>query len=345
MKYFTYLTSTALTGLLLFGMAGCVSTDIIEPSKNKEKEGELILNLSTPDDILTRADNNYKLRFVAKIFEGSSTIGYGEMLQRQEISQGDKSENGVENQMIFKVEPNNDYTLMVFADYIPIESKASSEGFYPDYHYNTNIDYQTRTVMMYTTPKSKMDVVSADFFNNDNYDCFFEMETFEKTELEKIIDMTLKRITSKVIFRDNSDKTDYTNVEIKNITLGNQFAFLNNQATFYDEFNINNASLGILPQDKAEDSKDILYFYTLSNFTTNDRNQKASIEFILTNSANATSTFTVSDIPVKRNYKTIVNGNYLSAFEADPLPDTGNTGDIILNVSTENDWELEPLTK
>ena len=325
--------------LLIIGLGcllatSCVSIDTIEPNDTTDSSDRIVISLNTPEIAKTRADNGYKLRYIAKIFSGSTSNTWGNPLDRQEIIDGDEADN----QIVFKVTPDYDYAIMVFADYIPENYKKGSNGQYQDYFYNTT---RSKQVVLRTTPGSDDTSVSADFFNNDNYDCFYEMVTFHKSALEKVIDLTLTRATGKVIFREKTDKKGECAINVNKVNPRMNFYFDNKLSSDPTGGNTKAGNIPLNNQPEITDyNKDLFYFYTLADSLT-------SPQYVLTtftvNPDNAdASPITINNIPVKRNYRTIVKGEFLSDSHGNTGSGDGNKeGDIILNLSTDYTWEEE----
>lgn len=312
------------------GLSSCVSTEIIEPESDVKETDELILNLSAPADVSTRASEGYKLRYIAKIFRGNSSNTFGEPLQRKEIIDGEVADNKI----VFKVDPNYNYTLMVFADYIPSTTQANSQGLYADYFYNTS--QYPKASMIRTTPGKDSETVSADFFNNDNYDSFFGRHTLYKDEKEVIVNMTLKRTTAKVIFRETSSNTGEGQVKVTNLKYGNIFQWDVEDAGV-NQYPSLNLSLGTSSTISDED-KDLFYFYTLADSNTTG----LALNFTFTITGGDPLTYTIPNIPVTANHRTIVKGAFLPDPQSEPDP---LEGDIILNLSTDYTWEQESIEK
>lgn len=359
MKHIPYFLSALL--LATFGMTtSCVSTSIEEPDSDKgvRGEGTIILNLSAPDNIETRADDGYKLRYIAKIFQAATIAGLDgkAALQRKEIAGDDVNERNNKNQIIFQVEPNYYYTIIVFADYIPKEyERDKTTNCYNDYFYNTNIEGQSLGIYMNPTPGINLDLkktstqnLSPDFFNNDNYDCFYTTTGgFEKLAPEIVFDLELKRAVAKVRFQDISSATGDYGVKISKATVRHQLDMKEGLTQWTDEFNTGSASMNLTANTAGGD---VLWFYSLAH---NADNQYVGLNFTVTKDGK-TESFPISNIPVKRNYQTIVKGGYLSgdsgSSQDDPSnpsedPDTSAEGDIILNLSSEINWEQTELTK
>ncbi|MCH5239203.1 MAG: hypothetical protein J1F38_03185 [Muribaculaceae bacterium] len=337
------------TGLLTIGLmalgllSSCVETEVVDPAKGESEETTLILNLSRPASIETRADvSQYKLRYVAKLFAAATDQGIDSPLQRKEIAGDDKSENGESDQIIFKVDAGKSYVILVFADYIPKESTADGNGYYKDYFYNTDVARLPKNIQMNLSPGKSIsdgnETISQEFFNNDNYDCFYgKTEFFDKESAEKVINLTLKRQAAKVILRDKGSESGDLSVSISKATVGYQHEMVNSKATTYS-FNVN----ATITKSLTAADRDLLYFYTLSEETGNQLAMNLKV--------NNGDPITINNIPVKRNYQTIVKGTFLEVASDDSQGQGGETtptkdGNIILNLTTDNSWESTPMTK
>lgn len=319
-----------ISGTLL---SACMSTEVIEPKESSQEVNEIVLSIKTPQEVLTRADNGYKLRYIAKIIKGSNTSAWGNTtpLDRQEIIDGESN-----NQIIFKVPAGENYGILVFADYIPADYQRGTNGLYKDHFYNTT--NSSKVAIIRTTPGSDKETVSADFFNNDNYDAFYGIKTLRKEIEEVVVDMTLVRTTAKVIFRENTN-TGTGNITLTKLGVQRQFYLDSGTCAFASSTSINVA----LPNASVvdDDNKDLFFFYTLAD--TPSPNQTVSTEFKVINNAISSDPFTITKIPVKANYKTIVTSAFLSEEET-PKEDETKAGDIILNLSANYDWEQEEFT-
>lgn len=332
--------ATAIFSLL--ALSSCISTETIESPAPDTSAQEIVIKLEKPDASDTRADSDFRLRYTARIFSGGSLGGW-QFITRKDILEGDESGN----QIVFSVPANQTYTIMVFADYIPADFTPNADGIYPDYFYNTSASLNSR---LRTTPGSDSGEVSASFFNNDYYDAFFAIEKINKGESEYILDMTLTRATAKVIFRDNSGNEGRASVSVNKVGPRKQIDFLFEPVTSDPASDASSGfdDLKLESTPEINDSeKDVFFFYTLADSFNNS--QKVFIEFSVDNGDVAGQTFSVSDIPVKANFQTIVSGSFLPAVSDDdpsvPLPPVTVPGDIIVNVSADTNWNQQPMTK
>lgn len=343
MKSPLFLNFTAVIALTL-GLGSCISTDTVTPGSDESSVKEIVVNISTPDELKSRADNGYRLRYVAKIFQGVNQNNIY-FIQRQDILDGDLGEKGVNNQLIFKVPANDNYFMYVFADYIPDPYTKSNDGFYKDYYYDTRTDFDYRATLR-PTPGTTNDKLSESFFNNDNYDCFFAMESFLKEESEKVLNMTLQRNTAKVIVKDLSlNAIENLSLRISNMNTGCDFDYPNLETTFSPLYN----SITLEINTDGSEEQELLYFYTIIN--DSDREKKINFDLRVSHK-DLVEPYNISltDIPVKRNYRTIVKDSFIPSPASDPQPedpdpDTNKAGDIILNLSTAYGWSQEPLSK
>ena len=316
-------------------LTSCVSTETLEPGNMATSTQEIVLNINTPSEAKTRGAG-YKLRYSAKIYEGTQNI-WNKPLERQEIIDGES-----DNQIIFKVPANSNYGILVFADYIPEDSQPNSEGLYADYFYDTTSN--SKISQMRTTPGSANSTVSSDFFNNDYYDAFFGSETFLKGVEEKIVDMTLNRTTAKIIFRDNSDLYGDCSISLNTVSVFNQF-YQDDNTIFSSPTTVQTNGITFSQSfPENTENKDLFFFYTLAEDTNVTHKVKSS--FTVTNNGVQSDVFTISDIPVKANYKTIVTGKFLTEDSSDNPggEEEPQEGDIILNLTTNFGWEQESLS-
>lgn len=323
--------------VMLFSTLGsCVSTDVVETPDTKESN-QIVLNLSSLTEG-TRADANHKLRYTAKLYEGTLNYLEDKTLIRKEIIEGDQSEEGATNQIIFDVPAGETYTIIVFADYIPADSKPGTNGLYSDYYYDTTS--RKETFEMRTTPGSTSTSVSQTFFNNDNYDCFIEAVTVKKTEAKVVENMTLKRAVAKVRLIDTSTRSGSFNVSVTNLSYLNLFDRNNNAAFGPKPLTPNvkfNKELTGAPE------QEVMYYYT---FASKNEYEKLNLNVTIEDSDSEKSNLEIKDIKIEQNYITTIKGKLLPD-EKSTVPDTPVTpdpdnqnGPIYLNLSVSNDpWQ------
>lgn len=327
-------------------LTSCMETTTLGDELSAASD-QIVLNLSAPQEMQTKADDGYKLRYSARIFRGTNLQTWT-FIERKEIIEGEDN-----NQIVFKVAPNNNYTIMVFADYIPDSYTKSEDGTFNDYFYNTKVsNLGQKGITIRTTPGSNSENVSPDFFNNEKYDCFYgRSEVIEKTEAEYPVSITLKRYVARVSFQENSEEMGEVKVTAKKIGLRKTL----NHSTGTTILSTSpsdseaNKSIGNIELTQSaeisEQQKELFFFYTLADNDT--KNQYVSVEFQMTNGDNASEPISIKEIPVKANYKTVVKGAFLPAEKMDTPGDdeNDNEGDIILTLSTNYDWEQETLYK
>lgn len=347
MKYATPAISAFIGISSLLFLNSCVSTDTIEPEPTGQNTKEIILNLAAPAEANTRADGNYKLRYTAKLFNASGS-GIGSLIERKELIEGQKSEEGVENQIIFKVgtfEKPNNFTILLFADYIPADYQPTTNGLYKDYHYDTQVtkDNKDRITMLTTPGNSSTTAISENFFNNDNYDCFGARLIIPK-EMERVDKLvTLKRMVAKVKVVDNSDRSSPCQIKIKQLGLFYQL----NQAFDEDkepltslikQFNLNQT----LSKEITDDGRELFYYYTFAERFESSTKRSVNLSFDITDPESNIREVNGNDISVTQNYITTVTGKFLPSIivnEPEPEPDSKN-GHIYLNMSVNKDkWE------
>ena len=120
-------------------LSACTSTEVIDnPFTPTEESRTITLTLSNPNEGNTRAGENHdghKLRYSAKLLKGilkSTTAGVDpEFVERKEILATDN-----EGTITFSV-PEGEYTIILFADYIPEDQQPDDKGLYQDCYYNT----------------------------------------------------------------------------------------------------------------------------------------------------------------------------------------------------------------
>lgn len=316
-------------------LTSCVATDVVQPQVTEETD-TVVVRISHPEDTESRAESGYKLRYVAKIFQGSNADAWDSALQRQEIIDG---EDG--NRIVFKVSADKNYAIMVFADYIPKDFTADEKGCYQDYFYNTRT-YDKRIVQR-TTPGSDADLISPALFNNPNYDAFFGIATFKKEEAEKIVDLTLRRTAAQVIFRDESDSQGPCQVIVNKIGLVKNFD-MDRQLSIGIESSEANKNRGDILLENiptlSDQDRDLFYFYTLADQLSSDK--EVSVQFKLAYDDKTIEIDRLTGLRVNANHRTIVKGHFLPDSEENLTPgEDSKSGDVILNLSVNYSWETQ----
>ena len=335
----------------LISLTSCVSTLTEEPSSVREYSDELVITLSPPEEVKTRADlhEGYTLRYVAKVipFVNKQLGSVDETkTKRKEIL--DDSNGTSTKELRFQVDQDKDYRIVVFADYIK-DKTPNSEGNFRDCFYDTSS--KNEIVRMFTTPSDPSNSITGNdnsfsdsFFNNDNYDCFSASSDTYKDAFNVRIPMNLKRAVAKVQFIDEStnkgtlDKVYlsklgiFNNYNISNGSRGGSFKEVSTPKTF------DSSKLTI------DNDNSFFYFYTFA-FPDTSNPTKISVN-ISTSIKESDNNINIqkNDITVMRNYKTQIKGiliqqkpNSDSTDNNDPSLDLGN--EIILDMTTNHEWQ------
>lgn len=349
MKTSRLLLSGALISSILTGLSSCVVTETIEPENPADATEKIVLNLSTPEDVATRATDGFKLRYVARLYNGSKTnLNASAYSARQELIEGETGLAGVRNQMVFEVPSNQNYVIFVFADYIPVDSQPT-DGLYADYYYDTKGAGATGITMLGTPANTKTENVTAGFFNNDNYDCFAgSKDVGYKSEQRIDIDLKLERIVAKVKAVDTSGLGGKYDIDVTAVTylkaydLSNETGY--SAAKSSGTFNV--ASKLEFPENTDQE---VLYFYTFANKTTVAPEYPA-LTFNITDPDKDTSggtpkttTVKADNITVLKNNITVLKGKFLQGLFPDLTPDEPaydpTKGYIYVDLSvSEEDW-------
>lgn len=326
-----------LFSLVLLTLSSCVSTEIIEPEPDAVENNEIVLNLSAPSDAKTRADKGYYLRYVAKLFpviNGSDRL-QGEMV-RAEIIESDDSED---NKIVFKVEPGKRYQIMVFADYIPSKEKDENNN-YQDYFYNTSATDGSITLNHPAGSSSSTNTLTADFFNNDNYDCFsYCSDVFTKYQEKKEIQCVLERAVAKVQLKDNSNYPGtLKDITFTTLKIFQEFRQPTNMAVGAKSFLNKSFEASEL---KPTENGTVFYFYTFASKKSNASPFYINLGFTTSIEENSTPLIiSEQTIQVAKNYITTVSGTLLTQVQSS-APDDPTLDDeknIVLDLSTSQDW-------
>lgn len=319
-------------------ISGCTSTELVDAPQSSGTKGQTItLNISCPEaDAATRVDNDphsgHVLRYSAILYSGGD-LKTATQKERREITVS--TDINQPQEIIFEVEEGV-YSCIVFADYI-LEGISQTNGTYEDVYYNTQHlpehIYMRSFIDFSTANNNDKDKVDVDCFNNENYDCFaFFEQNIEKKELEKIVNVTLNRIVSRVSVQSRTEMPD--GVEINDINI-NKFDFLGSYALINKQATAN-AGLSTygLPPFKLNTNNsvkdELFYFYTFAPDTKSSTSLlQIAFDINLSNNTNRNCKIDERLIYPIQNYKITVKGSFLS----DPKVDVGN---LILNIASPN---------
>lgn len=332
-----------LSGLSLTAYS-CVSTETVEKPIDKDRLGEEItLQLSAPESLKSRASSDHKLRYVAKLYEFIKNDGGA---QFKTINRREAIESGDITTITYNVDPDKIYIVYLFADYIPENSTADGNGYYPDYYYNTQSETDDR-IRMITNP-GKTSGVAPEFFNNDNYDCFyFCSDTIHKSLLKRELDCTLKRAVAKIRFVDeNATEEEFGSVSFSKINYLEEFGLELGMANASKTLSSQLSEIKIEKMGKPS-TNEIFYYYTLASDTKDQGLQ--DMAFTTVNKAGKSKSINVpTGAHYRQNYITTIKGNLLEKGNNDPGQDgpgleNPDFGDLILNMTTNQEWKEEGL--
>ena len=336
---------------VFFCLSSCVSTETMEPEIPQESSQRIIIDLTPELDVSTRAaadHSGHKLRFIGKLYHKYSDSFRDDIFVRKELILGDQAEDADKiNQLVFDVPAGNKYGIFLYADYIPSSATKNSAGEYGDYYYDTHTDKER--IAMYATPKTSFSNLSAEFFNNDNYDLFHAYFEVDKTPEKVEEDIVLHRCVAKVRFVDTEGVSGNYSLSTTNFKY---FRYLSTSSAELigaggettPSANINVYSQKGVTSDENNESE-FLFYYTFSNPDSSGQFNNYII-FTVTSEKGESKSFTVTDIPTRRNYITTVKSSFLPDDSKsgdgggdNPGPED-NLGPIILNLSVSSaDWE------
>ena len=333
MKKTSISMSAAIISLML---SACTSTEVIDnPFTPTEESRTITLTLSNPNEGNTRAGENHdghKLRYSAKLLKGilkSTTAGVDpEFVERKEILATDN-----EGTITFSV-PEGEYTIILFADYIPEDQQPDDKGLYQDCYYNTAYTESGR-------PSHQVFTVNKFEINNDNLDCFGSFITLTKTSQKIEKDLTLSRLVGKVRFVSTTDLRDgmvLDNIEISTLPYFTKYTIHNPD----DKIIITATEKPTSPYrtsltppigTKQEDGDtELFFYYTFANkdkpYTAMDA---ASFKINYTDGTSRETSIQTGIIQAVRNNITTMKGAIL-------MPETTEKGPIILHLSSQDDW-------
>lgn len=309
----------ALINLLC--LSSCMTTEVVEPDM-KSGDNQLILSFNSPATPATRAHDGFRLRYVAKLFEQTDQQMFDKStMQRQEIFEGETNSQGKQNEIIFDVKPGK-YKIFLFADYVPQENVGLDNS---DYYYNT---WDRSQRVMFTDVEKKK--LKDDFFNNDNYDCFWAFIDTVKTETLVKKEIVLQRAVSKVRLVDVSPNYGEYSLTVSQLGCNEFLDILKDAASGIlnengDHKNMNMQVYSSKKFTKTDTDKEILYFYMFAD-DADQQSSRPTLTFTVkdnNNGATVTTTIPKNIInKVRRNYITTATGSFLPTM----TPDNDNPG-------------------
>lgn len=327
-KFFNCFAGGAL--LLWSGLlSGCSDTEVIRNLSIEEKESDLLVfNVCAPESFCTRASSDHVLRFTAKLFEGkyrNNTGGVKYLATKQATATADGKST-----IVFQV-PEGEYQILLFADYIPINSEPDENGIYPDAYYNTTSKTESIEMIAFTRRDDPFDNTNI---NNENYDCFYaETELIKKTADKYEKDFTLKRAVAKVRVISNTTNTtsDIQSISFSKFSYGSNFS-IDGQSVLYNNFP-DYLSSRTYTEMTDPSQNEIFYFYSLAPISESN-NKLTQITFTVNFKDGTKRTIDIPSgiVTIKQNYITTIRGNFL----ADPEPELG---DIILHLDSDENWD------
>lgn len=313
--------------IFTIGFTSCVSTDTIEPNSHQDEPESIVLNISSPSGDYTRAEvdhSGYKLRYSAILYTGKHNNLPETIADRQEIIEGDISADGTENQIIFKA-PAGDYTIFVYADYIP-ESYEKDGKEYKDYFYDTHSDKSTRVRMLRTPGNTNTNELSEDFFNNDNYDFFSGIIIGEKKDgIREDKTLKLTRSVAKVRVIDTSGYNESFDFSVSNFKSYVYFSRLLNSTTALQPDDASGYSFSFknTPSLGNNNERELLFYYSPAmDVESSDIKNTFYLNFEGIDPEkykNFSSQKVVGEAKIRNNYITTVKGKLL------PIPLSDNT--------------------
>lgn len=302
----------------------CTSTDIIDDTDMPgDSEKSLTVSFSAPVNEGTRANADHKLRFIATLIPGSfisHTHKREEAVRKEVVATEDDSSMTV----TFTV-PDGDYTIITFADYIPITSQADENGYYEDYYYNTHDATNAEIIHI-----KKIDL------NNDNMDCFGAFKEIKKSSAESEFSVTLSRKVSKIVFVSTTGVSEGNTVESVTVSSYKYNEGMNLQAGksgSQDGKTVTRAvTVSPLSSDFFEESgQPLFFFYTFADYNTDEKLGGVKFQVNFSTGDNKMTEISSGLIPYNRNSVTTVKG----AFISDPVIPMD---DLILHLSVPSDW-------
>lgn len=312
-------------------MTGCTSTEVMEPSKTEGERGtQVTLKIENHNQgSQTRAGNDHQLRYSALLYSGSplSELTKSDLIERKEALASSSGEAVITFQV-----PVGTYTFVVVGDYIPSDSQPDDNGHYEDMYYDMT-NSPSQIFMRSFKDFNSSQTISQRCVNNENYDCFAQAFTLDKGEAQIIKDVRLERIVSRVSFVSTTpapselDKIEFTSFDFfYHHNLSSNIAGSHAASNGVSRFSI--------PANIDDATNEVFFFYTLAPGLKMADGQLGDIEFAIKYKDGTVRNVTTHGKKVEpfRNYKIVIKGAFLSDMET-------QKGDIILNLSSNQNWE------
>lgn len=326
MKYSRITTLVASLAILAGISSSCSSTDVVDELMSAQEKGkEITLNISTPPELRTKASSDHVLRYTAKLFKDrydNPINGYQFLERKQAIA------STGECTIVFSV-PEGDYSVLIFADYVPLPASADSNGFYDDIYYDTTSPDESITMLAFTNDAGSL--LHHHCINNENYDCFSGYTgVINKGPEKEERDIVLKRAAAKIRFVSStpppSTVQEISFSKFAYYDIYQQFAGSAFSDKTYADMGLENYVVKM--SDSSEN--ELFYFYTLAGKSSYKLNDIAfNVKF--QNGQNYQVSIPAGTIRFTQNYVTTVKGAFLSDRQTE-------TGDIILNLSKSDEW-------
>ena len=234
---------------------GCTSTDVVSPSDLEKKSDVITLTVSAPEAYAipyTRAAHEgHQLRYVAKLYKGKTTggINVDNFVARKEMLASAGS------LIQFEAPEKGDYTVAIFADYIPSDAEKNDNGSYGNKYYD--IDGNNDYIDILEHGDNTLPPYSV---NNDNYDCFVKVLRITKGDDAYEENVVLRRAVAKVIVQanDGGRPDGVTKITLTKLSFMTQYSLDNGIA-------VANADKTNISVDLTFDNSgtELFYFYTL----------------------------------------------------------------------------------
>lgn len=233
---------------------GCTSTDVVSPSDPEKKSDVITLSVSAPEAYAfpsTRAAHEgHQLRYVAKLYKGKTTgsINVDNFVARKEMLASAGS------LIQFEAPEKGDYTVAIFADYIPSDAEKNDNGSYGNKYYK--IDGNNDYIDILEHGDNTLPPYSV---NNDNYDCFVKVLRITKGDDAYEENVVLRRAVAKVIVQanDGGRPDGVTKITLTKLSFMTQYSLDNGIAGA----NANKTNISVdLTFDNS--GTELFYFYT-----------------------------------------------------------------------------------
>lgn len=239
--------------LVLLSATGCTG-----PDAPAEPANEICFHVNMPvaagGGAVTRADGT-TLRYVARLYRGDSANPDCLVERKEELAVNS-------SEIVFSGEPGQ-YTITLFADYIPADAAKNERGFYSDRYFDTNFSHEEVKMATLRDADNSSKTYPLSNINRTDCECFTWQKTFTKgaEAYEEISPLT--RAVGKVRFVSNTDISDVGKIRITCFAFHSVYKFSFNSSSTQVDYTAGDGKPSCFefePVDAA--NGELFYFHT-----------------------------------------------------------------------------------